>query len=58
VLVALLPKGEAVLRRLAVYSIAELKTEGPALVSSLRRLVMQSARHRRSARTGRKESLR
>lgn len=44
VVVALRPAGETVLRRLAVYSIAELETEGPGLVSSLRRLVMRSSR--------------
>jgi DNA-binding MarR family transcriptional regulator len=54
VVVGLLPKGESLLRRLAVHSIAELKAEGPALVSSLTRLVVQSTRDRRSARTGRR----
>lgn len=39
VLVMLRPAGEAVLRRLALYSLAELRTEGPALVSALRRLI-------------------
>jgi len=39
VLVELRPAGEAVLRRLALFSIAELRTEGPALVASLRQLI-------------------
>ena len=43
VVVELRPRGEALLRKLAEYSIAELKTEGPALASSLRRLVMMRA---------------
>lgn len=43
VVVRLRPAGQAVLRRLATYSIAELKTEGPELVASLRRLVKRSA---------------
>jgi DNA-binding MarR family transcriptional regulator len=34
--------GEAVLRRLAFHSMAELETEGPALVASLRRLILRS----------------
>jgi DNA-binding MarR family transcriptional regulator len=44
VVVLLRPAGEAVLRRLALYSIAELRTEGPELVTSLRRLVSRSTR--------------
>jgi DNA-binding MarR family transcriptional regulator len=43
VVVRLHSTGEAVLRRLARYSIAELSTEGPELVASLRRLVRKSA---------------
>jgi DNA-binding MarR family transcriptional regulator len=39
VLVELRPAGEAVLRRLAVFSIKELRTEGPALVAALKRLI-------------------
>lgn len=39
------PAGEAVLRRLASYSVTELKTEGPELVASLRRLVRKSSRN-------------
>jgi DNA-binding MarR family transcriptional regulator len=56
VMVALRPAGEAVLRRLARHSIAELRTEGPRLVSSLRRLVRKSAQAptgRGTARAGR-----
>jgi DNA-binding MarR family transcriptional regulator len=47
VIVELRPRGEALLRRLALYSMAELKTEGPALASSLRRLVMNASRRSR-----------
>lgn len=36
--VVLRPAGEAVLERLALHSLRELRTEGPALVSALRRL--------------------
>ena len=43
VIVALRPEGEAVLRRLALHSVAELKAEAPALVRSLTRLVARSA---------------
>lgn len=39
VLVELRPAGEAVLRRLALFSIQELRTEGPALVATLKRLI-------------------
>lgn len=39
VVVKLQPAGEAVLKRLAQYSIAELRTEGPALVVALTRLI-------------------
>jgi DNA-binding MarR family transcriptional regulator len=39
VVVGLRPAGEAVLRRLARFSIEELKTEGPALVAALKRLI-------------------
>ena len=42
VVVELRAKGRAVLRRLALYSLAELETEGPALVSVLRRLIGRS----------------
>lgn len=39
VLVELRPAGEALLRRLALFSVEELKTEGPALVAALKRLI-------------------
>jgi len=39
VVVTLRPAGEAVLRRLALYSLAELRTEAPSLLATLRRLV-------------------
>ncbi len=38
VIVELRPAGEAVLKRLAQYSLDELRTEGPALVAALDRL--------------------
>jgi DNA-binding MarR family transcriptional regulator len=47
VLVSLRPRGEAVLRRLALYSLSELRTEGPALASTLNRLIGSRARARR-----------
>jgi DNA-binding MarR family transcriptional regulator len=37
-------RGEAVLRRLALHSLAELETEGPALVALLGRLIGRTAR--------------
>lgn len=46
VLVELRPAGEAVLRKLALYSLAELRTEGPALVAVLTRLIRRSRRTR------------
>jgi len=54
VVVALKPAGEAVLRRLAQYSMEELKTEGPALVQVLRRLVQGGGRRQlmNGSRTG------
>jgi DNA-binding MarR family transcriptional regulator len=52
VVVALRPAGEMLLARLARYSVDELTTEGPALVSALKRLVMQSLRGRTVARDG------
>jgi DNA-binding MarR family transcriptional regulator len=39
VMVRLRPAGEAVLRRLALTSLDELRTEGPALIAVLARLV-------------------
>jgi DNA-binding MarR family transcriptional regulator len=44
VVVGLRPAGEAVLQRVASYSVAELRTEAPALVGSLRRLLQRSTR--------------
>jgi DNA-binding MarR family transcriptional regulator len=41
--IEVLPGGEAMLRRLAFHSMAELETEGPALVASLRRLIPSAA---------------
>jgi DNA-binding MarR family transcriptional regulator len=42
VIVALRAKGRTVLRRLALHSVAELESEGPALVSVLGRLIRRS----------------
>src|SRR2546426_4508527 len=53
VLVELRPAGEAVLRRLAGHSVAGLRTEGPALVSSLTPLVRETAGGRAPPRTKR-----
>jgi DNA-binding MarR family transcriptional regulator len=47
VVVRLRPAGEAVLRRLALYSIQELRTEGPALVAALTRLIGRTLEARR-----------
>src|SRR5688572_3415285 len=52
--VALRPAGQAVLRRLALYSTAELKSDGPALVSVLRRLIRQQGRTMNGTRSQRK----
>ena len=48
VVVALRPKGAAVLRRLVLNSLAELRTEAPALLVTLRRLVRETNGQRRS----------
>jgi DNA-binding MarR family transcriptional regulator len=58
VVVGLLPRGQAVLARLAAHSVAELETDGPALVSSLERLLTKSMRFRTSPRRGRREDWR
>jgi DNA-binding MarR family transcriptional regulator len=58
VAVRLRPRGEKVLARLAGYSLAELTTEGPSLVSSLNRLVMQSTRGRVPSRNGTRKASR
>jgi DNA-binding MarR family transcriptional regulator len=47
VIVTLRPAGEAVLRRLALNSLAELRSEGPALLATLRRLVRAANGRRR-----------
>ena len=47
VVVELRPLGQALLRKLALYSIAELKTEGPALARSLGRLMTNPSRRSR-----------
>jgi DNA-binding MarR family transcriptional regulator len=47
VVVRLRPAGEAVLRRLALNSLAELRTEAPALLATLRRLVRVANGRRR-----------
>jgi len=52
VVVTLRPAGAAMLRRLAQYSVDELTTEGPALVSSLRRLIARSQRSMPASRNG------
>jgi len=49
VIVTLRPAGEAVLRRLALYSTAELRTEGPALVAALTRLIGRTSPARRAS---------
>lgn len=51
--VALRPAGQAVLRRLALYSTAELKS-GPALVNVLKRLIRQQRRTNGVTRSQRK----
>jgi DNA-binding MarR family transcriptional regulator len=57
VVVTLRPPGEAVLRRLALYSLNELRTEGPALVSSLRQLIGDARGLAASSRPGRRKRL-
>jgi len=42
VIIDLLPAGEALLGRLARQSVTELKSEGPTLIASLRRLMANS----------------
>lgn len=53
VLVELRPAGEAVLKRLALHSLNELRTEGPALVSALRRLTRERRRDAKNIQTRR-----
>lgn len=52
--VALRPAGQAVLRRLALCSTAELRNDGPALVSMLKRLIRQQGRTTSVTRSRRK----
>lgn len=47
VIVEITPRGETVLRRLALYSLTELRTEGPALAATLTRLIGQTDGARR-----------
>jgi DNA-binding MarR family transcriptional regulator len=51
--VELRPAGEVVLRRLALQSLAELRTEGPALVAVLRQLTGQNRANPRPTRRAR-----
>jgi DNA-binding MarR family transcriptional regulator len=50
--VMLRPAGEAVLRRLALYSTAELRSDGPALVSVLGRLMRRQRRTANGSKRG------
>lgn len=55
VIIELRPRGAAVLKRLALYSFVELRTEGPALVTTLGRLLgSRSALQRRRGNSGRR----
>ena len=55
VVVELTARGEAVLRKLALYSLAELRTGGPSLVSTLTRIIEPNGLARPgSGRRGRK----
>ena len=55
VIVELRPRGTAVLKRLALYSFLELRTEGPALVNTLGRLLRGPRRRKvRRARRARR----
>jgi DNA-binding MarR family transcriptional regulator len=54
VAIALRPRGEAILRRLALDSVAELRTEGPALAAAIQRLIGRAlARRPAGSRRGR-----
>lgn len=53
VLVELRPAGEAVLKRLALHSLNELRREGPALVSALRGLTRGTPREAKNLHTRR-----
>lgn len=52
--VALRPAGQAVLRRLALYSTAELQRDGPALLNVLRRLMRHHGRSASDTKSQRK----
>jgi DNA-binding MarR family transcriptional regulator len=53
VVIEITPRGEATLRKLALYSLTELRTAGPALISALNRLIgPNGARRPRLPRTG------
>lgn len=54
VVIELLPRGETILRRLALQSLAELRVEGRTLVAALRRLLAASDRAPQPARSGRR----
>ena len=54
VIVKLTTRGESVLRKLALYSLAELRTGGPALASTLTRVIELSSGRPRSKPRGRK----
>jgi DNA-binding MarR family transcriptional regulator len=56
--VALRPAGEAVLRRLSLYSTAELRSDGPALVSVLRRLMRRQRRTANGSKSQRRGGMR
>jgi len=53
VLLSLTPRGEKVLKELSLHHRAELRTQGPALIAALRRVIQmtrtQTARRRKSA---------
>jgi len=53
VVVELTTRGEAVLRKLALYSLAELRTGGPALASTLTRVIELNGGRPRAKRRGR-----
>jgi DNA-binding MarR family transcriptional regulator len=55
VVVELRPAGDAMLERLAQYSIAELRTEGPALATALTQLIGGPATVRRGRQARRKQ---
>jgi DNA-binding MarR family transcriptional regulator len=50
VVVALRPEGQTVLERLALHSLVELRSEAPALVSSLTKLIARSSQNGASER--------